>query len=94
MGEHEALGRSSLLGLLWGRDTAPGGVAADDLVARQQRHTIRPGHTGNAAVPAWGYLLLDYRARTKTVDELAPAILGRVDGLYQDECAGSATNES
>jgi hypothetical protein len=65
------LGRRSRLGLLWTRGAVPGGVAADDLVARKQRIAGWPGNARNAAVSTWGSFLWDHRPRPKALDGFA-----------------------
>jgi hypothetical protein len=66
------LGRRSRLGLLWARGAVPGGVAADDLVARKQRIAGRPGNARNAAVSTWDSFLWDHRRGLKLWTDLPP----------------------
>jgi hypothetical protein len=54
------------LGLLGVGGAVPGGMAASDLAAREQRIADRRLYLGNAPLPAWGPFLLDRRPRTKT----------------------------
>jgi hypothetical protein len=54
------------LGLLGVGGAVPGGMAASDLAAREQRIADRRLYLRHAPVPAWDPFLLDRRPRTKT----------------------------